>query len=314
MAGGQLIFQPPKFDWHAEDQQQAFDEWKGQITLALHASSINRDIWFATIIGYLSKEGFKHWNTLLISTDEEAQKDPEKVFKAIADTLEVSTSYWNHIDEIYSDIKQGDNESTDQLDQWIKNFVERCQYSNEEKLVCRTELLFHVTKHFKVKKWVWSKKRWEDVTYQALLQYAKEHEMMVKDFNCHKSNGGITQLTTVDAIKTFKCSKKGIKTSGSHRASGQSTRDSKICSKCNTTHQFKDCPAFGKNAINVVLRIILVHAVDLHGVMDKAQTDAEVEHQHEVGALRDVTDPAEAGAPDPDHVQGVVHKLETPTV
>ena len=117
MAGGQLVFQPPKFDWHAEDQQQAFDEWKGQITLALHASSINRDIWFATIIGYLGKEGFKHWNTLLISTDEEAQKDPEKVFKAIADTLEVSTSYWNHIDEIYSDIKQGDNESTDQLDQ-----------------------------------------------------------------------------------------------------------------------------------------------------------------------------------------------------
>ena len=67
-----------------------------------------------------------------------------------------------------------------------------------------------------------------------------------------------------------------------------------------------------KNAINVVLRIISVHAVDLQGVMDKAQTDAEVEHLHAEGALRDVTDPAEAGAPDPDHVQGVVHKLETP--
>ena len=39
MEGGQLIFQLPKFDWHAEDQQQAFDEWKGQITLVLHASS-----------------------------------------------------------------------------------------------------------------------------------------------------------------------------------------------------------------------------------------------------------------------------------
>ena len=59
MAGGQLIFQPPKFNRHAKDQQQAFDEWKDQITLALHASSINRDIWFATIIGYLGKEGFK---------------------------------------------------------------------------------------------------------------------------------------------------------------------------------------------------------------------------------------------------------------
>ena len=148
------------------------------------------------IIGYLGKEGFKRWNTLPISTEEEAQKDPEKVFKAIADTLEVSTSYWNHIDEIYSDIKQGDNESTNQLDQRIKNLVERCQYSTEEKLVRRTELLFHATKHFEVKKWVRSKKRREDVTYQALLQYAKEHEMTVKDFKHHKSNGGVAQLTT----------------------------------------------------------------------------------------------------------------------
>ena len=82
MAGGQLVFQPPEFDWHAEDQQLAFEEWKGQITLALCASSINRDIWFATIIGYLSKEGFKRWNTLPISTDEETQKNPEAVFKA----------------------------------------------------------------------------------------------------------------------------------------------------------------------------------------------------------------------------------------
>ena len=91
--------------------------------------------------------------------DEEVQRNPEAVFKAIADTLEVSTSYWNHIDEMYSNIRQGEHESTDQLDQQIKNLVERCQYSSEaEKLVCRTELLFHVTKHFKVKKWVRLKK------------------------------------------------------------------------------------------------------------------------------------------------------------
>ena len=241
------FFSPWSLTGMQRNQQQAFDEWKGQITLALHASSINRDIWFATIISYLGKEGFKWWNTLTISTNEEAQKDLGKVFKAITDTLEVSTSYWNHINEIYSDIKQGDNESTDHLDQRIKNLIERCQYSTEEKLVCRTELLFHATKYFEVKKWVRSKKWREDMTYQALLQYTKEHEMTVKDFNRHKLNGGIAQPMTVDAIKMFKHNgKKGTRTSGSHRTSGQSTRNSKTCSKCNTTHQFKDCPAFGK--------------------------------------------------------------------
>ena len=71
--------------------------------------------------------------------------------------------------------------------------------------------------------------------------------MTVKDFKCHKSNGGVAQLTTIDAIKTFKQNgKKGTKTSSLYRTSGQSTHDSKMCSKCNTVHQFKDCPAFGK--------------------------------------------------------------------
>ena len=154
MATGQLIFQPPRFDWHAEDQQLAFEEWKGQLMLALTASSINRDIWFTTIVRYLGKEGFKRWNTLPISKDIEAQKDPKKVLDTIANTLEVSTSYWNHIDEMYSNIKQGDSESTNQLDQWIKNIVKRCQYATKnEVMVCRTELLFHATKHFEVKKW-----------------------------------------------------------------------------------------------------------------------------------------------------------------
>ena len=76
-----------------------------------------------------------------------------------------------------------------------------------EKLVHRTELLFHVTKHFEVKKWVRSKKKREDVTYEALLQHTKEHEMTVKDFNQHKSNGGTAIATTVDEIKTFKFKK-----------------------------------------------------------------------------------------------------------
>ena len=47
----------------------------------------------------------------------------------------------------------------------------------------------------------------EDVTYEALLQHTKEHEMTVKDFNRHKSNGGTTIATTVNEIRTFKYKK-----------------------------------------------------------------------------------------------------------
>ena len=187
-----------------------------------------------------------------ISKDANGKKDPEAVFQAIADTLEVLTSYWNHIDEMYSDIKQGDDESIDKLDQCIKNLVKKCQYTEAEKLVCRTELLFHVTKHFEVKKWVQSMKRQEDITYTALPQYAKEHEMTEKDFNCHKSNGGTAQPTTINAIESFKCGKKGSRNgssnraSSSHRGSTDKCSIDKMCSKCNLTHTYKDCPVFGK--------------------------------------------------------------------
>ena len=89
-----------------------------------------------------------------ISKDANSKKGSRGSFSGHHEMLEVSTSYWNHIDEMSSDIKQGDDESIDKLDQCIKNLVMKCQYTEAEKLVCRSELLFHVTKHFEVKKWV----------------------------------------------------------------------------------------------------------------------------------------------------------------
>ena len=107
MATGQLIFQPPKFDWHSEDQQTAFEEWRGHITLTLEASNIPKERWYASIIGFLGQEGFRRWQHLDILKDNNMKKDPDEVFKAFTDTLEVSLSHWNHIDEMYSDIRQG---------------------------------------------------------------------------------------------------------------------------------------------------------------------------------------------------------------
>ena len=181
---GQLIFQLPKFHWPSEDQQTAFREWKSHITLALEASNVPKERWYASIIGFLGSEGFKHWQHLEISKDEDARKTLENIFTAFANTLEVSTSHWNYINEMYSDIRQGEQETTDQLDQHIKILVERCSYmSADEKTKHQMELLFHVTKHFEVKKWVRMQTALnETVTFDKLLQYAKQHDATVKDF------------------------------------------------------------------------------------------------------------------------------------
>ena len=106
---------------------------------------------------------------------------------------------------MYSDIWQGEQETTDQLDQCIKILVKKCGYpSNEEKERCQLELLFHVTKHFKVKKWVRLQTALkETVTFDKLLQHAKQHEATIKDFQQHKSNGGVVTSTTINEIRTF---------------------------------------------------------------------------------------------------------------
>ena len=71
--------------------------------------------------------------------------------------------------------------------------------------------------------------------------------MTVKDFNHHKSNGGIAQLTTINAIESFKCGKKGSRNGSSNGASSlHRCSTDKPCSKCNTTHAYKECQEFGK--------------------------------------------------------------------
>ena len=162
---------------------------------------------------------------------------------AFADTLEVLTSYWNYINEMYSDIRQCEQKTTDQLDQHIKILVERCGYmSAEGKMQCQLELLFHMTKHFKVKKWVRSQTALnETVTFNKLLQHAKRHEAAIKDFQWHKSNRGVAMSTTINEIRTFK----------QRKGQGQRARSKgKICGKCGTSHPPRECPAWGKKCGN----------------------------------------------------------------
>ena len=149
-------------------------------------------------------------------------------------------SYWNYIDEMYSNIWQGEQETTNQLDQCIKVIVENCGYTSDEvKKKGQMELFFHATKHFKVKKWVRTQTAQnETVTFNKLLMHTKQHKATIKDFNQHKSNGGVATATTIDEIRTFK-HRKGQ----GQRAKGY---QGKIYSKCGTSHLPRECTAWGK--------------------------------------------------------------------
>ena len=94
-------------------------------------------------------------------------------------------------------------------------------------------------KHFKVKKWVRSQTAVnKTVTFDKLLQHTKQHEATIKDFQQHKSNGGVATSTTINEIRTFK--RKGQGSQARTRSKG------KICGKCGTSHPPRECPVWGK--------------------------------------------------------------------
>ena len=84
MATGQLIFKPLEFNWQVENQYEAFQQWKGQVSLPLDASNIKKKIWYATMIGFLGAEGYKWWTNL---KNAENKKNPEKVKYSIVQII-----------------------------------------------------------------------------------------------------------------------------------------------------------------------------------------------------------------------------------
>ena len=93
----------------------------------------------------------------------------------------------------------------------------------------------------------------------------------------------------------------------------QATRTAKLVIKCNMTHSYKECPAFGKNATNAVLKIISVLAADQLKAMAKAKDAGEVERQLTARVQKDATEPTEVDAPGEGHIQEVDHRQATPT-
>ena len=58
--------------------------------------------------------------------------DADTVFKAFTNSFEKSSSHWQARDEYLSDIKQDKNQTTAELDIYIKDLIRRCQFSPKD--------------------------------------------------------------------------------------------------------------------------------------------------------------------------------------
>ena len=167
----------------------------------------------------------------------EGNKDEaDTVFKAFANSFEKSSSHWQARDEYLSDIKQDKNQTTAELDIYIKDLIRRCQFPPEDQESRKIDLLYHATAHFEVRKFVHNAKQ-DELKYDRMIEVAKAHERTCQEYQIHKqahsmanpSNSYANPLIQTNALsKSF------------HKGPPRKT-----CGKCGRSHSHGDCPAYG---------------------------------------------------------------------
>ena len=158
------------------------------------------------------------------------------MFKAFANSFEKSSSHWQARDEYLSDIKQDKNQTTAELDIYIKDLIRRCQFPPEDQESRKIDLLYHATAHFEVRKFVHNAKQ-EELKYDRMIEVAKAHERTCQEYQIHKqahSMANPSNRYSNPLIQTNALSK-----------SFQKGPPKKTCGKYRCSHNHGDCPAHG---------------------------------------------------------------------
>ena len=162
--------------------------------------------------------------------------EADTMFKAFANSFEKSSSHWQARDEYLSDIKQDKNQTTAELDIYIKDLIRRCQFPPEDQESRKIDLLYHATAHFEVRKFVHNAKQ-EELNYDRMIKVAKAHERTCQEYQIHKQAHSMANPSNSYAnplIQTNALSK-----------SFQKGPPRKTCGKCGRSHSHGDCPAYG---------------------------------------------------------------------
>ena len=162
--------------------------------------------------------------------------DADTVFKAFANSFEKSSSHWQARDEYLTDIKQAKNQTTAELDIYIKDLIRRYQFPPEDQESHKIDLLYHATVHFEVRKFVHNAKQ-EELKYDRMMEVAKAHERTCQEYQIHKqahSMANPSNSYSNPLIQTNALSK-----------SFQKGPPKKTCGKCGCSHSHGDCPAHG---------------------------------------------------------------------
>ena len=225
----------PRMDWNAEDKQAAWAFYRERLEQYFVIAGTPKEAWVTHILFYGGKEASERWTALKDQVEGNID-EADTVFKAFANSFEKSSSHWQARDEYLSDIKQDKNQTTAELDIYIKDLIRRCQFPPEDQESCKIDLLYHATAHFKVRKFIHNAKH-EELKYDHMIEVAKAHERTCQEYQIHKqahSMANPSNSYSNPLIQTNALSK-----------SFQKGPPRKTCGKCGRSHSHGDCPAYG---------------------------------------------------------------------
>ena len=225
----------PRMDWNAEDKQAAWAFYRERLEQYFVIAGTPKEARVTHILFYGGKEASERWTALKDQVEGNID-EADTVFKAFANSFEKSSSHWQARDEYLSDIKQDKNQTTAELDIYIKDLIRRCQFPPEDQESHKIDLLYHATAHFEVRKFVHNAKH-EELKYDRMIEVAKAHERTCQEYQIHKQAHSMANPSNSYAnplIQTNALSK-----------SFQKGPPRKTCGKCGRSHSHGDCPAYG---------------------------------------------------------------------
>ena len=222
----------PRMDWHTEDKSAAWEHFTTRLKLYYTVAHTPKEAQVNTILFFAGTEATDRWKTLKEQMSAEDQASSDKVFEAFTYSFEKSSSYWQAREDYLSDIKQNKQQTTAELDIYIKDLVRRYQFTRNEVEARKIDLLYHATVHFEVRKFVHNVKA-EELTYDRMIEVAKAHERTCHEYQQHKQAHSAPVSSYQNPL---------IQTNAV-RKSFQKTRS---CGKCGRSHPQGQCPAHGQ--------------------------------------------------------------------
>ena len=118
----------PHMNWQAENKLANWNFFTQRLKQYFTIAHTPKEDQVTHILFFGGQEASERWETLKDQLDEDDQVLADPVFECFANSFKKSSSHWQARDEYLGDIKQTKQQTTAELDLYIKDLVRKYQF------------------------------------------------------------------------------------------------------------------------------------------------------------------------------------------